>query len=209
MKRRVVVGIACAAVVVLAVGVVVTRRSSGTTTGSATTSDPIVTAAAASSPSSTVPPSVARGDLNAAAATALRWVASSGELLAMGPIRRHDVLAVAVSSAALSAMAANLERDLGRLADRLPIPASELRLIEVPLTVDATVGIEGSADVRVWSVVCFGADGLGPPRVVWRTSHLTLVWRTRRGSWPTSRRPRDRAPQPAMGCRPSGPSSPP
>src|SRR5947208_133543 len=153
MKRQHMVAVAVVAVAVLVVGVAVARRSGGTTTGRDTISHATVAPAIAPvSASSTAPTPTAPGDLAAAAATALRWVASTGELLGMGPIRRHDVLAAWVSRDALPAIAANLERDLGRLADRLPIPASELRLIEVPLTVDAAVGSDGSADVRVWSV---------------------------------------------------------
>jgi hypothetical protein len=198
MKRQHVVTVAFVAVVAVAVvvvGVAVARRSGGTTTGRNTISHSIVAPAVAPvSPSSTP---IAPGDLDAAAAAALRWVASTGELLGMGPIRRHDVLAAWVSGDALPAIAANLERDLGRLADRLPIPASELRLVEVPLTVDAAVGDEGSADVRVWSVVVFGADGLGPPRVVWRTSHLTLVWENE--AWKLSSFTMTEGPTPAAG----------
>jgi hypothetical protein len=177
MKSQHVVAVAFVAVAVVVAGVALARRSGGTATSRETISHPTVTPAIAPvSPSSTAPTPTAHGDLDAAAATAMRWVASTGELLGMGPIRRQDVLAAWVSRDALTAIAANLERDLGRLADRLPIPASELRLVEVPLTVDAAAGDEGSADIRVWSVVVFGGYGLGPPRVVWRTSHLTLVW---------------------------------
>jgi hypothetical protein len=180
MKRQAVVAVAVVAVAVLGLGVVAARRSGGATTGRDTISHPTVGSAVAPvSPSSTPP--TAPGDRDAAAATALRWVASTGALLGMGPIRRHDVLAAWVSGEAMPAMAASLERDLGRLADRLPIPASELRLVEVPLTVDATAGNNGTADVQVWSVVVFGAESLGAPRVVWRTSHLSLVWE--RAAW--------------------------
>jgi hypothetical protein len=198
MKRQHVVGVAVVAVAVSVVGLAVARHSGGTTTGRDTIPPPTVAPAIAPvSPSSTAPTPTAPGDLHAAAATALRWVASTGELLGMGPIRRHDVLAASVSSDALPAIAANLERDLGRLADRLPIPASELRLVEVPLTVDAAVGNEGTADIRVWSVVLFGAEGLGAPRVVWRTSHLTLVWEN--AAWKLAGFTTTEGPTPAAG----------
>jgi hypothetical protein len=67
------------------------------------------------------------------------------------------------------------------LAEGLPLPVSELRLVEVPLTVNVSLDGAGMVDAQVWSVVCFGAEELGAPRVAWRTSHLRLVWE--RSAW--------------------------
>ncbi|MGD9997166.1 MAG: hypothetical protein AB7R77_14540 [Ilumatobacteraceae bacterium] len=73
-------------------------------------------------------------------------------------------------------MIENLDSDLAKLADGLPIPATELRLVETPLTIDVTTDpATGQAHAQVWSVVVFGAKDLGSPRVVFRTSQLTMV----------------------------------
>jgi hypothetical protein len=72
-------------------------------------------------------------------------------------------------------MGANLDADLDRLTAGLPVPPSELRLVETPITANLTVDTTGQVSVDVWSVAVFGAAPLGSPRVVFRTSHLTLV----------------------------------
>ena len=129
-------------------------------------------ATVASSATSAVPtPSI--GD---ATALALRWVASTGELLKMGPIARSELLRQQVASVSAETMTENLNSDLAKLADGLPIPASELRLVETPLTIDIAIdAATGDARALVWSVVVFGAKDLGAPRMVFRTSELVLV----------------------------------
>jgi hypothetical protein len=107
---------------------------------------------------------------------ALRWVASTGELLGMGPIGRSELLRQRVASASVQTMTENLDSDLIKLADGLPIPATELRLVETPLTIDVSIDtVTGQARAQVWSVAVFGAKDLGAPRVVFRTSQLVLV----------------------------------
>ncbi|MCB1000634.1 MAG: hypothetical protein KDB40_15170 [Acidimicrobiales bacterium] len=79
-------------------------------------------------------------------------------------------------------MGENLQDDLAKLADRLPIPATELRLVETPITADVSIdSATGHARARVWSVVVFGAKDLGAPRMVFRTSELVLV--VEAGEW--------------------------
>ena len=113
---------------------------------------------------------------------ALRWVASTGELLKMGPIGRSELLRRHVASASVETMTENLNSDLAKLADGLPIPATELRLVETPLTIDVSIdAVTGQARAQVWSVVVFGAKDLGAPRVVFRTSQLVLV--VEAGEW--------------------------
>ena len=107
---------------------------------------------------------------------ALRWVGSTGELLTMGPIARSELLRQQVASASAETMTENLNSDLAKLADGLPIPATELRLVETPLTIDVSIDTAtGQARAQVWSVVVFGAKDLGAPRMVFRTSQLVLV----------------------------------
>ena len=107
---------------------------------------------------------------------ALRWVASTGELLGMGPIGRSELLRQRVASASVQTMTENLDSDLTKLADGLPIPPTELRLVETPLTIDVSIDtVTGQARAQVWSVAIFGAKDLGAPRVVFRTSQLVLV----------------------------------
>jgi len=110
-----------------------------------------------------------------ASAVALRWVASTGDLLKMGPIARSELLHQRVASASAETMTENLTSDLVKLADGLPIPASELRLVETPLTIDVSVDATGTARAHVWSVVVFGAKDLGAPRMIFRTSELVLL----------------------------------
>ena len=113
---------------------------------------------------------------------ALRWVASTGELLTMGPIARSELLRQQVASASAETMTENLNSDLSKLADGLPIPSTELRLVETPLTVDVSVdAATGQAHAQVWSVVVFGAKDLGAPRMVFRTSQLVMV--VEEGQW--------------------------
>ena len=113
---------------------------------------------------------------------ALRWVASTGELLKMGPIARSELLRQRVAAASAETMTENLNFDLAKLADGLPIPSTELRLIETPLTVDVSIdAATGDARGHVWSVVVFGAKDLGAPRMVFRTSDLLLI--VEAGEW--------------------------
>jgi hypothetical protein len=117
-----------------------------------------------------------------ARALALKWVASTGELLKMGPIGRSELLRRQVASGSTETMIENLSSDLTKLADGLPIPATELRLMETPLTIDVTIDtVTGQARAEVWSVVVFGAKDLGAPRVVFRTSQLVMV--VEAGEW--------------------------
>jgi hypothetical protein len=122
-------------------------------------------------PGSPAVTSVSVGD---ARAVAFGWVAGSGQLLAMGPIARSEFLRTKVAARSVEAMGKSLTTDLDRLAAGIPKPAGTFRLVEAPIT--ATSTSDGSeATVEVWSVVVFGAKELGAPRVVFRTSHLTLT----------------------------------
>lgn len=117
-----------------------------------------------------------------ARAVAVSWVAATGELLKMGPIGRNELIRTRAASASAATMAENLQDDLAKLADRLPIPATELRLIETPITADVSIdSATGQARAQVWSVVVFGAKDLGAPRMVFRTSELVLV--VEAGEW--------------------------
>ena len=114
--------------------------------------------------------------LEDARAVALWWVAETGELLMMGPIARSELIRKQVASASSATMGESLQADLAKLADRLPIPATELRLVETPITIDISIdSATGQARADVWSVVVFGAKDLGAPRVAFRTSQLVLV----------------------------------
>ena len=124
---------------------------------------------------------VAAPSIDDARTVALRWVASTGELLKMGPIARSELLRQ-VAAASAETMTENLNSDLAKLADGLPIPSTELRLVETPITIDVSVETStGQARVQVWSVVVFGAKDLGAPRMVFRTSQLVLV--AEAGEW--------------------------
>jgi hypothetical protein len=104
---------------------------------------------------------------------AVGWVAGSGQLLAMGPIARGEYLRTKVAAASVESMGKSLTADLDRLAAGIPKPGV-LQLVEAPITATATM--DGAvAVVDVWSVVVFGAKELGAPRVVFRTSHLSLT----------------------------------
>lgn len=176
----------------LAAVIVLTSIVAGCGGGSSATksSPPAPDAAAAVSPAeegsatvastnASVVPTPSIGD---ATAVALRWVASTGELLKMGPIARSELLREQVASASAETMTVNLNSDLDKLADGLPIPASELRLVETPLTIDISIdAASGDARAHVWSVVVFGAKDLGSPRMVFRTSELVLV--VEAGEW--------------------------
>jgi hypothetical protein len=132
--------------------------------------------AAGSSSAKTAPPRspatpVSVGDPRA---VAIGWVAGSGQLLTMGPIARSEYLRTKVAAASIEAMGKSLTTDLDRLAAGIPKPAGTLQLVEAPITATATNNGE-EATVDVWSVVVFGAKELGAPRIVFRTSHLTLT----------------------------------
>ena len=137
---------------------------------------PATTAAANAQAVTTRPiaqPSLAPSMADARTA-ALDWVSSTDGLLAMGTIERSAWIAAHVTPDALTAMAAALDDGIRRIGDRLPIPASELRLLEIPLTSSARMdGAE--AIIEVWSVVVFGAERFGSPRVAWRTTILRLA----------------------------------
>jgi hypothetical protein len=106
-------------------------------------------------------------------AVAVGWVAGSGQLLAMGPIARGEYLRTKVAAASIGAMGKSLTTDLDRLAAGIPKPGL-LQLVEAPITARAAINGR-EAVVDVWSVVVFGAKELGAPRLVFRTSHLSLT----------------------------------
>jgi hypothetical protein len=145
-----------------------TRPASAPVTSRPTPGAFIATTAPPGSPAVT---SVSVGD---ARAVAVGWVAGSGQLLAMGPIARGEYLRTKVAAASVEPMGKSLTADLDRLAAGIPKPAGALQLVEAPITATSTVNGEEAA-VDVWSVVVFGAKELGAPRVVFRTSHLTLT----------------------------------
>ncbi|MGD9795567.1 MAG: hypothetical protein AB7V43_19040 [Acidimicrobiia bacterium] len=119
---------------------------------------------------------VAAPSLAQARSIASGWVASTGDLLKMGPIARSELVRQRVAQASVAAMVTNLDVDLEKLANGLPVPATELRLVETPITIDVSNDpITGEVRVQVWSVVVFGAKDLGAPRLVFRTSQLVLV----------------------------------
>ena len=172
---------------VLLLTVIVTGCAHGS---SATNSSPpaadAAVAAAAAGGTATVASSTASvasaPSIEDARTLALRWVGSTGELLKMGTIARSELLRQQVASVSAETMTENLNSDLAKLADGLPIPASELRLVETPLTIDVSIdAVTGRARAQVWSVVVFGAKDLGAPRVVFRTSQLVMV--VEAGEW--------------------------
>ena len=175
-----------AAVIVLTAIVAGCGGGSSATKSSPPATDAAATATAAEGGSTTVAstnasvvPTPSIGD---ATAVALQWVASTGELLKMGPIARSELLRQQVASTSAETMTVNLNSDLDKLADGLPIPSSELRLVETPLTIDISIdAATGDARAHVWSVVVFGAKDLGAPRMVFRTSELVLV--VEAGEW--------------------------
>lgn len=119
------------------------------------------------------PPTNAAPTIGNAREVAVRWVTSTEDLLTMGAIERQLRLEQLVVPSARAAMAASFETGAAQLAGRLPMPASELLLIETPIT--ATARAEGTATVvEVWSVLAFGAGTLGAPRAVWRTTTVRL-----------------------------------
>ena len=175
-----------AAVIVLTAIVAGCGSGSSATKSSPPATDAAATATGAEGGSTTVAstnasvvPTPSIGD---ATAVALQWVASTGELLKMGPIARSELLRQQVASTSAETMTVNLNSDLDKLADGLPIPASELRLVETPLTIDISIdAATGDARAHVWSLVVFGAKDLGAPRMVFRTSELVLV--VEAGEW--------------------------
>ena len=169
-----------AAVIVLTAIVAGCGGGSSATKSSPPATDAAATATAAEGGSTTVASTnasvVPTPSIEDARALALRWVASTGELLKMGPIARSELLRQQVASASAETMTVNLNSDLDKLADGLPIPASELRLVETPMTIDVAIdAATGDARAHVWSVVVFGAKDLGAPRMVFRTSELVLI----------------------------------
>ncbi len=118
-------------------------------------------------------PTTAAPTIGEARQAAVRWVGSTGDLLRVGAIERQLRLEQLVVPSARAAMAASFETGAAQLAARLPVPASELLLIETPVT--ATARAEGTATVvEVWSALAFGAEPLGSPRTVWRTTTVRL-----------------------------------
>ena len=175
----------------LSAAVLLTVMASGCAPGSSATKSSKPDAGATTTASATFGPAMVRPSnalvvpppsIADARALALRWVRSTGGLLKMGPIARSELLRQQVAAASVETMTANLSSDLAKLATGLPIPATVLRLIETPLTVDVSIDVAtGEARAHVWSVVVFGAKDLGAPRVVFRTSELVLV--VEAGEW--------------------------
>lgn len=157
---------------ILTIGALVAVRLHKSTATSVANASPVTT-----TPNGVLPEAPSLPDAQKAA---LDWVASTDRLLAMGTIERGMWIAARVTPEAETAMTSTLADGVRRIGDRLPIPASELRLLEIPLTSFAR--LEGTgASVEVWSVVVFGAERFGSPRDTWRTStlHLDVI----DGSW--------------------------
>lgn len=109
----------------------------------------------------------------AARSLALEWVASSGDVMQMGPIERRMWLEPLVTPELLDDMVASLNTDLQLAAAELRYPPGELVVRETPLAAMVTAG-DNEAHAKVWTVVVFGAEPLGSPRCLWRTVELTL-----------------------------------
>ena len=111
----------------LAAVIVLTAIVAGCGGGSSATksSPPAIDAAVAASPAAEGSASVASTNASVvptpsiwnATAVALRWVASTGELLKMGPIARSELLRQQVASTSAETMTVNLNSDLDKLAD--------------------------------------------------------------------------------------------
>ena len=113
---------------------------------------------------------------------ALGWVGATGELVALGPIGRNEFLSAHVVKTSLPAMEESMATMLGHLSDGQPFPAAELRLLEAPITITATLDpATGDVHAQVWSVVTFGAQRFDAAYAVFRTSSLVL--RVEDGAW--------------------------
>ena len=149
-----------------------------------TTTVPARTASKAAAPS-----------LADARVAALGWVGATGELFALGPIGRNEFLSAHVVKTSLPAMEESMATMLGHLSDGLPFPAAELRLLEAPITITATLDpATGDVHAQVWSVVTFGAQRFDAAYAVFRTSSLVL--RVEDGAWKLASFTSDEGPTP-------------
>ena len=106
------------------------------------------------------------------------WVvASTGEVMAAGPIRRADLIAELAAEGTAEAQTDALEGDLERLAARLGVAWShQVSWVETPIAVRTLTEEDASAVVEVWSVAVVAADDGGvAPQQLWRTTRLDLV----------------------------------
>ena len=153
---------------------------------------------------STVSGAASTATIDDARALAVAWVAATGELLKLGPIGRSEFLRRRVASASLDAMENDLAADLNKMADRLPVPATELRLIETPITINISIDpATGNARAQVWSVVVFGAKDLGAPR--WCSAPANSCWSSKPANGSSPRSPPTEGPTPvATDALPAG-----
>jgi hypothetical protein len=119
---------------------------------------------------------VARGvDEVAARAAAVRFVASTSELMASSPVGRTELLRRLVTPAALDVQVSALASAADRITESLGEPVSRFAWVEAPLTATVTAtSAGGEVRVAVWTVSVIG-ERAERVEQVWRTVHVTVV----------------------------------
>jgi hypothetical protein len=116
------------------------------------------------------------GEVVGARAAAVRFVASTGELMESSPVGRAELLRRLVTPDALDAQVSALASAADRITESLGAPVTRFAWVEAPLTatVNATTS-DGEVAVAVWTVSVIGERDAERVEQVWRTVHVTVV----------------------------------
>lgn len=129
-------------------------------------------------------------------AAAVRYVASTDELMAHSPVGRREIFRTLVTPSALSGQVVAFERAAATLAETMDVPVERLVWVEAPLTATLVDLVDEEASVDVWTVSILGAADADSPQQVWRTVHVDLGFVG--GDWLVDAATADSGPTPAM-----------
>lgn len=108
-------------------------------------------------------------------AAAVTWVASLGDLLAMGPVARDDTLRALLSQRAFGETIEEFRAERQRFSTQFGRDVSQAVWRDAPLTVAIVSATSTRAVVEVWSVLLFGTTD-ERIEMLWRTHTITLLW---------------------------------
>ena len=129
-----------------------------------------------------VPSDAAQIDDRAAVAAAVRYVASTDELMARSMVVRRDILAKLVAPEVLDAQTAALEATIASFEQARKVSVTRFVWVETPLTATITDTLApGLVRVGVWSVSIMSQPGSTTAEQAWRT--ITVTVRSTAGHW--------------------------
>lgn len=123
----------------------------------------------AATPTVTVAP-----DVGGAVELAVRYVASTDQLMAHSSIGRREILKQLVAPSVVDSQLAAIDAVAAQVDERLGQSATELLWVEAPLATSIESSTGSEVTVAVWTVSVFAHPEASLPQQLWRTIHVTI-----------------------------------